>query len=412
MFFEVILKEKKAMDLKSGLPFWLIKNGLSENYKRLEKDIETEVLIIGSGITGALVAHFLCENKVKCIIVDKRMESTGSTTASTAQLQYEIDEFLFDLIEKVGEKNAVKAYKMCLESISTLEKIVKKLKIDADFKRVPSLYLASDAKGKKDLEREFETRKKHGLPVEYLSEKELISKYDIKRKAALYNNESAQVDTYKFCQAILDFHRKNSGLEVYSHTNITDIKSSKNFITATTDKKISIKAKKIVAAPGFESESLLDEKVMQLNSTYVLVSQPMHPEDLWKEKCLIWETARPYIYIRTTEDNRIMVGGFDEPFQDPKKRDVLMDKKNKDILKRFKKLFPESKIEMDFYWCGTFGGTKDGLPFIGEHKKHPNMYFALGYGGNGITFSVIAAEMIKDMYLNKNNEENIFRFDR
>lgn len=400
------------MDLKSGLPFWLIKNGLSENYERLEQDIETEVLIIGSGITGALVAHFLCENNVKCVIADRRMESTGSTTASTAQLQYEIDEYLYDLIEKVGEEDAVKAYKMCLESITTLEKIVKQLKINVDFKRVPSLYLASDAKGKKQLEKEFEIRKKHGLPVQYLTEEMLVSKYNIKRKAALYNNESAQVDTYKFCQAILDYHRKNSGLKVYSHTNIVEIKSKKDSITAYTDKEIKIKAKKIVAAPGFESESLLDEKVMQLESTYVLVSQPMHPDELWKEKCLIWETARPYLYIRTTEDNRIMVGGFDEPFQDPKKRDALMDKKNKDILKRFKTFFPESKIEMDFYWCGTFGGTKDGLPYIGEHKKHPNMYFALGYGGNGITFSVIAAEMIKDMYLGKQTEENIFRFDR
>jgi len=400
------------MDLKSGLPFWLIKNGLSENYERLEKDIETEVLIIGSGITGALVAHFLCVNNVKCIIVDKRMESTGSTTASTAQLQYEIDEFLFDLIEKVGEKNAVKAYELCLESISTLEKIIQKLKIEADFKRVPSLYLASDAKGKKDLEKEYEVRKNHGLPVKYLTEKDLLSKYNIKRKAALYNNESAQVDTYKLCQAILNYHRKHSGLKVYSHTDIVIIQSAKNNITATTEKGISIRAKKIVAAPGFESENLLDEKVMLLSSTYVLVSQPMKPEDLWKEKCLIWETARPYLYIRTTADNRIMVGGFDEPFQDPKKRDALMEKKNKDILKRFKKLFPESKIEVDFYWCGTFGGTKDGLPYIGEHKKHPNIYFALGYGGNGITFSVIAAEMIKNMYLNKYEEENIFKFDR
>ena len=103
---------------------------------------------------------------------------------------------------------------------------------------------------------------------------------------------------------------------------------------------------------------------------------------------------------------------FDEPFQNPKKRDALMPKKNKAILKKFKTLFPESKIKMDFYWCGTFGGTKDGLPYIGIHKNHPNMYFALGYGGNGITFSVIAAEMIKNMHLDRQIDENIFRFDR
>jgi glycine/D-amino acid oxidase-like deaminating enzyme len=107
-----------------------------------------------------------------------------------------------------------------------------------------------------------------------------------------------------------------------------------------------------------------------------------------------------------------MVGGFDEPFQDPKRRDKLMEKKNEAIIKRFKKLFPDSKIEIDFYWCGTFGETKDGLPFIGEHKDHPDMYFALGYGGNGITFSVIAAEMIKDLYLGNPTDSDLFAFDR
>lgn len=399
------------MNLKSGLPFWLIKNGLTSEYITLDENIETEVLIIGSGITGALVAHFLCEEGVKCIVVDKRMESTGSTTASSAQLQYEIDVFLFDLIQKVGEENAVKAYELCLESISTLQKIIKKLKIEADFEMKSSLYLASDAKGVKDLEKEYEIRKKHKLPVTFLNQKQLKSKFNINKKAALYNDVSAQVDTYKLCQGILNHHKKHSGLVVYSHTDIIKIENKKDFIVAHTEKKNTIKAKKIIAAPGFESENILDEKVMQLNSTYVFVSKPLKDEDFWNERCLIWETARPYIYVRITNDNRIMVGGFDEPFQDPKRRDKLMEKKNDLILKRFKKLFPESKIEVDFYWCGTFGETKDGLPFIGEHKEHPNLYFALGYGGNGITFSVIAAEMIKDMYLGK-KEKNIFSFDR
>lgn len=400
------------MNLKSGLPFWLIKNGLPKEYLTLDENIKTEILIIGSGITGALCAHFLCEAGVKCVVVDKRMASTGSTTASSAQLQYEIDVFLFELIEKVGEENAVKAYQKCLESIYTLQKIIKKLKIDADFNMKSSLYLASDAKGAKDLEKEYEIRKKYKLPVSFLHNKQLKQKFNINRKAALYNDCSAQVDTYKLCRAILDYHKRHSGLVVYSHTEITKIDHKKSSVIAHTEKKNTITASKIVVAPGFESECFLKEKVMKLNSTYVFVSKPLKDDEFWNERCLIWETARPYIYVRTTDDNRIMVGGFDEPFQDPKRRDKLMEKKNDDILKRFKKLFPKSKIEVDFYWCGTFGETKDGLPFIGEHPEHPNMYFALGYGGNGITFSVIAAEMIKDLYLGKPTDSDLFKFDR
>ena len=233
------------MDLKSGLPFWLIKNGLSTDYVTLDNDIDTEILIIGSGITGALCAHFLCEAGIKCIIVDKRMSSTGSTTASTAQLQYEIDTFLFDLIEKIGEENAVKAYKKCLESIYTLEKIIKKLKIDGDFEWKSSLYLASNYKGFKDLQKEYEIRKKHEFPVTFLNQKQLKDKFNINKKGALYNECSAQIDTFKLCKAILNYHKKNSELVVYSHTNILKIENKKLFLLAHTEKKIPLKLRKL-----------------------------------------------------------------------------------------------------------------------------------------------------------------------
>lgn len=400
------------MDLKSGLPFWLIKNGLSKDYATLDEDIETEVLIIGSGITGALVAHFLCEAGVKCIIVDKRMASTGSTTASTAQLQYEIDVYLHDLIEMIGEEKAAKAYKMCLESIFTLQKLIRQLGIDGDFEMQSCLNLASDKTGANILHKEYKTRKKHGLPVQFLTQLQLKEKFNIDRPAALYNDASAIIDTFKLCNQILDYHKEHSGLVVYSHTEVVKTVNHRDYIVAHTQKENRIKAKKIVAAPGYESENLLDEKVMRLHSTYVLVSKPIKDAAFWKERCLIWETARPYIYVRSTSDNRVMVGGFDEPFQDPKRRDKLMERKNSYILRRFNKLFPDCKIETDFYWCGTFGETKDGLPYIGEHKNHPNMYFALGYGGNGITFSVIAAETIRDLYLGKTTETDLFAFGR
>lgn len=142
------------MDLKSGLPWWLIKDGLMKNFDILQKNIETEIVIIGSGITGALAAHFLCEAGAKCIVVDKRMSSTGSTAASTAQLQYEIDVFLHDLSDQIGIENAVKSYTLCLKSITTLKQIISKLKLDCSFETKPSLQLAANKQGTKKLKLE------------------------------------------------------------------------------------------------------------------------------------------------------------------------------------------------------------------------------------------------------------------
>ena len=98
------------MNLKAGYPFSLIKNGLVFNYPKLEKDIQTEVLIMGGGISGALVAYHLMQKNIPCVIVDARSIGLGSTCASTSLLQYEIDTPLYKLSKLIGEKSAVRSY--------------------------------------------------------------------------------------------------------------------------------------------------------------------------------------------------------------------------------------------------------------------------------------------------------------
>ena len=90
-----------------------------------------------------------------------------------------------------------------------------------------------------------------------------------------------------------------------------------------------------------------------------------------------------------------------------------MPEKSKSLERSFTKLFPEITFKTDFRWAGTFASTKDGLPYIGSIRQRPHTYFALGFGGNGITFSAIAAGIIKDMLIGKKNKDaEIFKFDR
>ena len=84
------------MDLRSGHPFWRLKNGLLADYPSLKHDESCEVAIIGGGITGALVAYHLAQEGVETVLVDTRDIGAGSTAASTALLQYEIDTELHD----------------------------------------------------------------------------------------------------------------------------------------------------------------------------------------------------------------------------------------------------------------------------------------------------------------------------
>ncbi len=115
------------MNLLGGYPFWLIKDGLPFNYPTLENSIETDVLIIGGGISGALTAYHLNNAGVDCVVADARTIGLASTCASTSLLQYEIDVPLHILKEKIGLQNAVTAYKLCENAIAKLALLDKKV---------------------------------------------------------------------------------------------------------------------------------------------------------------------------------------------------------------------------------------------------------------------------------------------
>jgi len=401
------------MDLHSGLPYWIVKNELFNYYHPLKTDLKTDVAIIGSGITGALVAHELCKAGIECAVFDKRTIATGSTAASTAQLQYEIDVPLFEMKDKIGEDLAARAYQASLQSIKDIEKVLKETKVDADFKRVSSIWLASYKKDLKLLESEFEIRQKHGIPVSFLNNSELAKQHKIEAPAALKNKEAAQMDSYAAATGLLQFHLKKKELKLFSHTEILKWKENRNGYELLTDSGNTIRCKYVVIAAGFEAGQFLPKNVMKLLSTYALVSNPVDEKDLWPEKSLIWETKEPYFYMRTTSDNRMMIGGEDEDFQNPVKRDDLLREKIRKLEKQFHKIYPEIPFQVDMAWCGTFSSTEDGLPYIGTWPGKKRMYFALGYGGNGITFSMIAAQIIAaELSGNKDERAEIFGFGR
>lgn len=401
------------MDLHSGLAYWIIKNELFNYFNPLEKDYTIDVAIIGSGITGSLIAHELCKAGIPCAVFDKRTIGTGSTAASTAQLQYEIDIPLCKMSEIVGEDFASRAYHASLQSIEDVGKVLKEAKVKADYKTLSSVWLASYKKDVKLLEDEFEIRQKHGLPVEFLDENSVWKKHKIKASAALKNKEAAQMDCYAASTGLLKHHLKRKEIDLFSHTEIVNWKEVKGGYELKTRRGHNIKCKFVIIATGFEAGQFLPKKVMNLLSTYALVSQPVHEDDLWPERSLIWETKEPYFYMRTTVDNRIMIGGEDEEFQDPVKRDKLLRNKIKKLERQFEKIYPDIPFVVDMAWCGTFSSTSDGLPYIGTWPGKERMYFALGYGGNGITFSMIAAQIIANELSGKKDERSeVFAFDR
>lgn len=401
------------MDLKSNEPFWLVKNGILNSYPSLKETVECEVLVIGGGITGSLIAHQMVKDGYETVLIDRREIGNGSTSATTSMLQYEIDVPLYELIDQIGEEGAVKAYKACSKSIDDLDKITQELNSEAGFERKESLYYASKKKDVSWLKKEFEARKNAGFNIKWIEKEEILERYEFENTfGGILSSQGASVDAFHLAHELLAFNSKK-GLRVYDKTEMDSVEVKKGFNLVTTKTRQKIKAQKIIYAIGYESAHLIKEKFVDLKSTFAMVSEIDEKGSEKLNNTLFWNTSDPYLYMRTTSDGRVLIGGGDEDFRDPEKRDAMIDKKEKEILRDLKDLLPNYHFYTDFTWAGTFGETKDGLPYISEHKDFPNSYFVLGFGGNGITFSVTGMEMASAFMKNKNHPlTEYFKFGR
>ena len=127
------------MDLRSGHPYWLVRNGLLQTYPPLTQDAECDVLVVGAGITGSLVGFHLAEAGFSTMVLDRRDVASGSTSASTALLQYEIDTPARADPAARAKGDAVRAYQACRDAIDQLRQLTSRLPDSCDFALRPSL---------------------------------------------------------------------------------------------------------------------------------------------------------------------------------------------------------------------------------------------------------------------------------
>jgi glycine/D-amino acid oxidase-like deaminating enzyme len=394
------------MNLTSELPYWTVRNGLLNVYPAADRDIRCDALVIGGGISGALLARRLTSKGVDCVVIDRRDIGFGSTSASTALLQYEIDTPLRELRDKVGSKAAERAYRAGLEAIERLAKMAGR---DCDFAMRPSLQVAARRSHLAGLRQEYELRRKLGFPVAWLTRQDLRES-GIHADGALRSRIAAEVDPYRLTHRLLRL-AVAKGLRVLDRTTAIGYSHTRKHVSVTTDRNCVIRCRTVFFATGYETQEILPEKIVTLRSTYAFISEPV-PES-WKDRSPIWGTGDPYVYMRTSAHNRILVGGEDDHVLDPARRDRQIEDKTQRLVRRFNALFPHIKIEPAFAWAGMFGSTKDGLAWIGPHEAFPRAYFALGFGGNGITFAEIASRILTDLFLGrKNPDAAVFSFDR
>jgi glycine/D-amino acid oxidase-like deaminating enzyme len=185
---------------------------------------------------------------------------------------------------------------------------------------------------------------------------------------------------------------------VFDRTEVVGYEVSPRRAKLHTNRGTVVNSAHVVVASGYEVRELLPDLPLRLNSTFALVSEPIEGVDrMYPNGLRFWDYDDPYLYGRLTDDRRLLVGGRDERYRNPTRRRRASPAKTRALAASVPKRAPRiGEIEVAYSWAGTFAETPDGLAYIGGHSSTPRCQFAPRYGGNGITYSAIAAEYLSD----------------
>ena len=192
-------------------------------------------------------------------MLDARDRGMGSTAASTALLQYEIDTHLTDLARKLGAERATRAYRACAASFELLERRFPELLKPADYRRRESLYLATDQSAVQSLRAELDARRHIGLACEWLDGEELQRRFGCRRPGAILSALGAEIDPLRFTQALICGAERH-GVRRFARSKVAPSPNTSAGLRLTLETGLTVDARHVIVAAGFESLDFLPRR--------------------------------------------------------------------------------------------------------------------------------------------------------
>lgn len=383
------------MDLLKGKSFF-IPSKPPKQHHYLAHDVQTDILIIGGGVTGALALWNFTRKGIPCTLVDAGRFGLRSTCITTALLQYELEDNFDELAQLMPLDDVREAYLIGCDALNEVDGILCQLGNHCDYKKCDTLLLSQTPKDIKALRKEYENRLSMGLDVIFYNEKDNPTAF--KLKAGVFSRKGgARLNPYLFAGQLLTASEEQ-GASLYENTKIRTLEFSDDSITAQAEYGYDIKAKAVVLATGYETPLVGNRNFCTKQITYNIAAYP--PGNVGSFDVLARDNKTNYHYYRQLPDGRVVFGGGDTKLSNRGIDEETAQKKYMQLLQDLNGWYRNANesARLDTAFAGVFGVTPDNLGVVGIDPDRQNLMYCLGYGANGILFAAIGAKMLADQY--------------
>ena len=398
------------------MPIWLHQQQLKQSYPQLRGGHRAEVAIVGGGLTGMLAALTFAEAGVSTIVLEAGYVSSGSTVASSALLLHEPDKGLMELTRRYGSAASRRLWQLSRDAVPDLTATLRQHSIECELVERHAVYYAAHKEAAAPLYDEFRHRVRAGFSAEWLTPGALRDLTAIAGHGAVLTTGNAQFNPYRACVGLARA-ATSSGAQIFERSRVARIEPQHHGVRLRTPTG-TVTARSVVVATGYATPYFRPlAGRFGMYWTYVLATERLTPlarRELGLGDVMVWDTDRPYHYCRWTADHRVLLGGGDRRVGPGLQRGVRFRNATTELRAHFEALFPAlTNVRMERAWEGQFAKTPDSFPYIGPHRRYPRHLFALGYGGNGMTFSAIAARLLLEHWQGKpSRDHRLFAFGR
>ena len=368
--------------------FWIL-TSQGASYPTLDKDIDTDCLIVGAGLTGLHTAYMLSDIGKKIVVLESDKVGYGSSGRNTGKITSSHGLIYDSISKKYGDEKSRLYYEANEDGLKLIKNIIKKNNIDCNFEELPNYIFTENDDDLNKIKEEYKTCQKLEIPYEYLNN---IENFPLSVKGALKLDNQAQFNTKKYMDGLAKVI-SSKGIEIYENTPVVGLEKKNNEYIVKTKYNNEIKAKMVIIASSniWHDELGLYFSKEQAYRSYLTVSKLNKPI----AKGMFINVEQPSKTVRTYTDkniNYLVCGGFDH------KTGKCDDESNifNDIVEFAKNNFKIGTLE--YRWSTQDYITTDNIPYIGHiNKEQENLYIATGFCKWGISTSAVAAIVFKDL---------------
>ncbi len=362
-----------------------------ESRKISAKNNSYDVIIVGGGITGITTALLLQEAGKRCLLLEARNLCFGTTGGTTAHLNTLLDTPYTDIAKNFGKEKAKLVASAAADAISLIRSNIQKYSISCEFKEADAYLFAQNTSQEKELQAIFEASAEAGLNVKY----DNALPFQVPFTKAMKTGGQAKFNPVDYVYGLAKAYEALDGI-IIQDCRVTAVKNDNNIEVVTTQG--SFTGTNIIYAthipPGI---NLLHLRC----APYRTYAMALILEDEIYPKDLVYDMEDPYHYYRSQKvgcSEYLIAGGKDHKTGDEENTEYLFTELEATIRENF------NVKEIVYKWSSQYFEPADGLPYIGHLTGHPhNMYVATGFGGNGMTYSHIAANILSSILLNREN---------